>query len=74
MAGLLDDMLVRKANAKKGFLDYIKDQGFTAEEAAAICAVYAKLKVVEFGATDGQWRTKHGALLDRRCMENALKT
>lgn len=62
---MLEDLLTRKANARARLVACLAETGgITEAQAEVVAAIYLKAKGVTLG-TDGQFRMKHGALMDR---------
>lgn len=64
----------REASAAAGFTAYVVDSiGCTEDEARRVLGLYLAERLVVLGVNDGQWRVKHGALLDRPVLRRAVK-
>jgi len=59
-------------NATEKFIQFVKEKGFTHEDAETILTVYKRLKVIKFDKFHPTFEVKHGAYLDSDVLRKAL--
>lgn len=68
-----DPMIQRMNSARYRFVVALRERmGWNYEDASAVADLYARNKLVKYGANDGQFHVKHGVYLETDVLERAL--